>query len=95
MPLNTKPVPNPQVIDATQYPIFAIQGATGDAFLFHIFTFDSLSPEKGSSDFGGAGSEDCLKLDLYVPADATPSSHYPVLVYIHVSTFLSASLPAL
>lgn len=65
MPLNTKPVPNPQVIDATQYPIFAIQGATG------------------SSDFGGAGSEDCLKLDLYVPADATPSSHYPVLVYIH------------
>ncbi|KAG8965534.1 hypothetical protein FRC00_000010 [Tulasnella sp. 408] len=65
VPLNTKPVPNPQVIDATQYPIFAIQGATG------------------SSDFGGAGSEDCLKLDLYVPADATPSSHYPVLVYIH------------
>lgn len=63
--LNTQPVPNPQVIDATQYPIFAIQGATG------------------SSDFGGAGSEDCLKVDLYVPADATPSSHYPVLVYIH------------
>ncbi|KIO33812.1 hypothetical protein M407DRAFT_178023 [Tulasnella calospora MUT 4182] len=35
------------------------------------------------SEPGGAGSEDCLKVDLYIPDDAAPTSRYPVLVYLH------------
>ncbi|KAF9522501.1 alpha/beta-hydrolase [Crepidotus variabilis] len=37
----------------------------------------------GGGDAGGAGSEDCLKVNIYTPADANKSSKLPVLVYIH------------
>ncbi|KAF6759817.1 EstA protein [Ephemerocybe angulata] len=37
----------------------------------------------GSGDAGGAGSEDCLKVNVYAPAGATKTSKFPVLVYIH------------
>ncbi|TCD71951.1 hypothetical protein EIP91_000083 [Steccherinum ochraceum] len=37
----------------------------------------------GSGDAGGAGSEDCLKVNVYAPAGAKPSDKLPVLVYIH------------
>ncbi|KAL1723549.1 Alpha/Beta hydrolase protein [Schizophyllum commune] len=53
------------VVDATEYPDFCIQGTTG------------------AGEAGGAGSEDCLKLNIYVPANATEDSKLPVLVYIH------------
>lgn len=74
------------VTDATQYPSFAIQGATGphDVILYAC----DRSPEslvKGYPQaLGGAGSEDCLKVDIYAPASASPSDSYPVLAYIHV-----------
>ncbi|KZV71509.1 alpha/beta-hydrolase [Peniophora sp. CONT] len=32
---------------------------------------------------GGAGSEDCLKVNVYAPLNATKESNLPVLVYIH------------
>ncbi|TRM68298.1 Alpha/Beta hydrolase protein [Schizophyllum amplum] len=32
---------------------------------------------------GGAGSEDCLKLNIYAPVDAQAGDNLPVLVYIH------------
>ncbi|KAG7444765.1 alpha/beta-hydrolase [Guyanagaster necrorhizus] len=51
-----------QVINATFYPEFCIQGTTG------------------LGDAGGAGSEDCLKVNIYSP---TSGSNLPVLVYIH------------
>ena len=38
----------------------------------------------GHEDFGGAGSEDCLKVDVYTPSDRA-SAPFPVLAYIHVS----------
>ncbi|RPD61550.1 alpha/beta-hydrolase [Lentinus tigrinus ALCF2SS1-7] len=37
----------------------------------------------GSGDAGGAGSEDCLNLDIYAPAGAKKGDKLPVLVYIH------------
>ncbi|KAJ6473312.1 Alpha/Beta hydrolase protein [Mycena vulgaris] len=37
----------------------------------------------GAGDAGGAGSEDCLKINIYAPAGATTGSQLPVLVYIH------------
>ncbi|KIP09951.1 hypothetical protein PHLGIDRAFT_66574 [Phlebiopsis gigantea 11061_1 CR5-6] len=37
----------------------------------------------GSGDAGGAGSEDCLKVNVYAPAGAKKGDKLPVLVYIH------------
>ncbi|KIJ47497.1 hypothetical protein M422DRAFT_226303 [Sphaerobolus stellatus SS14] len=37
----------------------------------------------GGGDAGGAGSEDCLKVNIYAPINATSESNLPVLVYIH------------
>ncbi|PIL29185.1 hypothetical protein GSI_09234 [Ganoderma sinense ZZ0214-1] len=37
----------------------------------------------GAGDAGGAGSEDCLKLNIYTPAGAKKGDNFPVLVYIH------------
>ncbi|KAJ3542374.1 hypothetical protein NMY22_g3531 [Coprinellus aureogranulatus] len=37
----------------------------------------------GGGDAGGAGSEDCLKVNIYAPAGATKRSKLPVLFYIH------------
>ncbi|KAJ7108820.1 Alpha/Beta hydrolase protein [Mycena epipterygia] len=37
----------------------------------------------GAGDAGGAGSEDCLKTNIYAPAGAKLGSNLPVLVYIH------------
>ncbi|KAF5379671.1 hypothetical protein D9615_005751 [Tricholomella constricta] len=36
-----------------------------------------------AGDAGGAGSEDCLKVNIYTPASAKEGSNLPVLVYIH------------
>ncbi|KAF7300838.1 Aldolase-II domain-containing protein [Mycena kentingensis (nom. inval.)] len=54
-----------QVIDATEYPNFCVQGSTG------------------GGDAGGAGSEDCLNVNVYAPAGAKRGDKLPVLVYIH------------
>ncbi|PPQ83490.1 hypothetical protein CVT25_006980 [Psilocybe cyanescens] len=37
----------------------------------------------GSGDAGGAGSEDCLNVNIYAPVGANRGSDLPVLVYIH------------
>ncbi|KAI0664141.1 alpha/beta-hydrolase [Cubamyces menziesii] len=37
----------------------------------------------GSGDAGGAGTEDCLKLNVYAPSGAEEGDNLPVLVYIH------------
>ncbi|OCH92743.1 alpha/beta-hydrolase [Obba rivulosa] len=37
----------------------------------------------GAGDAGGAGSEDCLKVNIYAPTGAKQGDNLPVLVYIH------------
>ncbi|KAF8717272.1 type-B carboxylesterase lipase family, partial [Rhizoctonia solani] len=54
--------------DLVQYPPFCVQG---------------WAPWAGAEDRGGAGSEDCLFLNIYAPNIATNTSSLPVLVYIH------------
>lgn len=56
------------VTDATVYPPFCVQG---------------WSPWAGPNDQGGAGSEDCLYVNIYAPKNATNKSDLPVLAYIH------------
>ncbi|KZO91472.1 alpha/beta-hydrolase [Calocera viscosa TUFC12733] len=56
------------IIDATHYPEFCVQG---------------YAPWAGPDDRGGAGSEDCLKVNVYVPFCARRGDALPVLVYIH------------
>ncbi|THU84215.1 alpha beta-hydrolase [Dendrothele bispora CBS 962.96] len=37
----------------------------------------------GGTDMGGAGTEDCLKINVYAPVGAARGDDLPVLVYIH------------
>ncbi|KAJ3906390.1 Alpha/Beta hydrolase protein [Lentinula edodes] len=37
----------------------------------------------GAGDAGGAGTEDCLKLNVYAPFGAKKGDNFPVLVYFH------------
>ncbi|EAU85247.2 EstA protein [Coprinopsis cinerea okayama7 len=60
LPLNTTRIrlqSRGEIVDATEYPDFCIQGTTG------------------GGDAGGAGSEDCLKVNIYAPAGATRRSN--------------------
>ncbi|KAH7337706.1 Alpha/Beta hydrolase protein [Rhizoctonia solani] len=56
------------VTELFEYPLPCIQG---------------WAPEAGLNDRGGAGSEDCLKVNIYAPRSANNASSLPVLVYIH------------
>ncbi|CEL59028.1 hypothetical protein RSOLAG1IB_09026 [Rhizoctonia solani AG-1 IB] len=56
------------VTDLFEYPEPCVQG---------------WAPEAGLDDRGGAGSEDCLKINIYAPKTANNVSSLPVLVYIH------------
>jgi hypothetical protein len=66
---------NGGVVDARQYPDFCIQGVTGGKiYMVMIRGFspiDSLDPGKA----GGAGSEDCLKVNIYTPSGAKKGSN--------------------
>ncbi|KAF9460347.1 Alpha/Beta hydrolase protein [Collybia nuda] len=73
LPLNTTRITltqamNGNVVDATKYPDFCIQGPIG-------------------TEQGGAGSEDCLKVNIYTPVGAHEGSDFPVLVYFHGGGF--------
>ncbi|KAJ3538533.1 hypothetical protein NM688_g6506 [Phlebia brevispora] len=68
LPLNTSRVAaqsRGEVVDATAYPLFCVQGSTGQG------------------DAGGAGSEDCLKINVYAPKGAKKGDKLPVLFYMH------------
>ncbi|KAF8193430.1 alpha/beta-hydrolase [Pholiota molesta] len=56
------------------------KGAVIDATQYPDFCVQGTT---GSGDAGGAGSEDCLKVNIYAPVNATKHSNLPVLVYIH------------
>lgn len=88
VPVNAAAITDSKTHEASQYPDFAVQGASCEP---HSKLIDCargpLTARSALTEPAGAGSEDCLKVDLYVPNNATSSSKYPVLVYIHVSSF--------
>ncbi|CEL59027.1 Lipase 5 OS=Candida rugosa GN=LIP5 PE=3 SV=1 [Rhizoctonia solani AG-1 IB] len=49
-----------------------------------LFASRDIPPGSGvTNDTGGAGSEDCLYVNIYAPKGATNTSSLPVLAYIH------------
>ncbi|KAG8919554.1 hypothetical protein FRC03_003304 [Tulasnella sp. 419] len=70
--------------------------SNGTAFNAREYPDFALQGCISSYDIGGAGSEDCLKLDIYINESAlSKDSPLPVLVYIHgggyrLSPFLNA-----
>ncbi|QRV98885.1 carbohydrate esterase family 10 protein [Ceratobasidium sp. AG-Ba] len=51
----------------------------------------SWSPGMGFDDRGGAGTEDCLVVNIYAPKTYTNASSYPVLTYIHGGGFYNGN----
>ncbi|KAJ7646026.1 Carboxylesterase [Mycena polygramma] len=58
----------------------AARGQTVDATQYPNFCIQGSA---GFGDAGGAGSEDCLNVNIYAPVGAKKGSNLPVLVYIH------------
>ena len=54
---------------------------------FQATQFGSSCPQSGNSFGHSSTDEDCLTLNVYAPASATPSSHLPVMVWIHGGAF--------
>ncbi|CAE6372247.1 unnamed protein product [Rhizoctonia solani] len=67
LPLDESPRAH-NITNAQEYPPFCIQG---------------YSSWVGPNDTGGAGSEDCLYVNIYAPKGVTNTSSLPVLAYIH------------
>ena len=64
-----------KVVDATQYPNFCVQGPLFRKCLVAP-SFDPTFTEAGTGgDRGGAGTEDCLKVNIYTPSKAKAGSN--------------------
>ncbi|KAI0795489.1 alpha/beta-hydrolase [Abortiporus biennis] len=48
-----------------------------------VYPDPCIQGSTGGGDAGGAGSEDCLKVNVYAPVGAKSTDKLPVLVYIH------------
>ena len=95
VPLDTTEPAN-EVTDATEYPDFCIQGTTGGVLCrSELFLWTDVHRKGG--DAGGAGSEDCLKLNIYVPKNATEGSDRECLSRqaIPLLTGISSARPCL
>ncbi|KAG6811481.1 hypothetical protein H0H92_007253 [Tricholoma furcatifolium] len=57
--------------------------ANGTIFNATFYPAFCIQGSTGAGDAGGAGSEDCLKVNIYMPNGAKKGSNLPVLVYIH------------
>jgi len=66
------------VVDATQYPDPCIQGALSSEPRCPVMATPSdpiFTGARTGGDRGGAGSEDCLKVNIYTPSQATAGSN--------------------
>ena len=63
------------VIDATQYPEFCIQGPLSREFSMASPPCSEFAEASAGGGRGGAGSEDCLKLNIYTPSKAKAGSN--------------------
>jgi carboxylesterase type B len=74
VPLNTarlRKEAGGQVVNATYYPDFCVQGGTGGESPWSTHDVLRRSPVITlGGDAGGAGSEDCLKVNIYTPYGA-------------------------
>ncbi|KAG5718376.1 Liver carboxylesterase 1 [Termitomyces sp. T112] len=77
-PLGERRFRKPLPLDTVRVSLEA-SGAVINATFYPAFCIQGAKDGKA----GGAGSEDCLKLNIYTPADAKNGSNLPVLVYIH------------
>ncbi|KAI8990740.1 alpha/beta-hydrolase [Trametes punicea] len=57
--------------------------ANGNTIAANVYPDFCIQGSTGAGDAGGAGSEDCLKVNVYAPAGSKPGDQLPVLVYIH------------
>ncbi|CDO68585.1 hypothetical protein BN946_scf184996.g16 [Trametes cinnabarina] len=55
----------------------------GKVVAANVYPDFCIQGSTGAGEAGGAGSEDCLNLNIYAPAGAKPGDRLPVLVYIH------------
>ncbi|KNZ73381.1 Acetylcholinesterase [Termitomyces sp. J132] len=78
-PLGERRFRAPLPLDTVRVSLEA-SGAVINATFYPAFCIQGTT---GDGDAGGAGSEDCLKVNIYTPADAKNGSNLPVLVYIH------------
>jgi len=78
-PLGERRFRAPLPLDTTRVAREA-KGAVVDATKYPAFCIQGTT---GGGDAGGAGSEDCLKVNIYAPTSASGGSNLPVLVYIH------------
>lgn len=80
VPLNTARITRKArgaVLDAMSYPEFCVQGSTGSTSSSHVRSCVLLTIRRlwcSGGDAGGAGSEDCLKLNVYTPIKAKAGS---------------------
>ena len=64
------------IVDATQYPDFCVQGPLTREYLMANPPSDPMFTRTGlGGDRGGAGSEDCLKVNVYTPSKAMAGSN--------------------
>ena len=64
-----------KVVDATQYPDFCVQGPLFREYLPAPLPSDpSFTGTGAGGDRGGAGSEDCLRVNIYTPSKARAGS---------------------
>jgi hypothetical protein len=63
------------VVNATQYPDFCIQGPLFRECLTALFSDTIFTQDGTGGDRGGAGSEDCLKVNIYAPSNAKAGSN--------------------
>lgn len=71
-----------KTVDATQYPNFCVQGP-----LFREYLMAPSDPTftvtGAGGDRGGAGTEDCLKVNIYTPSNAKAGSNCEFKLVIH------------
>ena len=63
------------IIDATQYPEPCIQGPTSRKHLIAPSHCPEFTEASAGGDQGGAGCEDCLKVNIYTPSNAQAGSN--------------------
>ena len=62
------------IVDATQYPDFCVQGGLTREYLMSLPSDAMFTGAGAGGDRGGAGSEDCLKVNIYTPSKARADS---------------------